>query len=49
MLYLFLTFIVVIIAWYYLFNKIHAISINTRKTARPVPTPSKDRTALIKE
>ena len=27
--YLFLTFIVVIIAWYYLFNKIHAISINT--------------------
>ncbi len=27
--YLFLTFIIVIIAWYYLFNKIHAISINT--------------------
>ena len=27
--YLILTFIVVLIAWYYLFNKIHAISINT--------------------
>ena len=27
--YLFITFIAVLIAWYYLFNKIHAISINT--------------------
>ena len=27
--YLFVTFIVVIAAWYYMFNKIHAISINT--------------------
>ena len=27
--YLFITFIVVIIVWYYMFNKIHAISINT--------------------
>ena len=27
--YLFLTFIAVFVAWYYLFNKIHAISINT--------------------
>ncbi len=27
--YLFLTFVIVLIVWYYMFNKIHAISINT--------------------